>query len=76
MNIQIEQVTFKNLQEVAYGSGTFSLYGENPKKVTVKFSVQVDTIYLNGFIELDQDEYFANASNLNELIKERISKSL
>ncbi|MFO1442939.1 hypothetical protein KDN24_06875 [Bacillus sp. Bva_UNVM-123] len=76
MSINIEQITFGDLSEVAYGTGRMLLCSNPEKKVTVKFSVEESDVKLNGFIELDEDAFYKNASRLREIVKEKFSTSL
>lgn len=74
MKINVKQVTFKSLEEVAYGHGIFSLREVPKKKVTVEFSVRDNKLSLTGFIELTEDEYFENVKELESFIKAQLKE--
>ncbi|MEK4907467.1 hypothetical protein [Niallia sp. FSL M8-0099] len=73
--MEIKSVVFRGIETAGFGQRLVTL-SNHEDIVTIEFELVTDSIKLNGYVEVGKEEYINSVRNLEELVKEKLTKEL
>ncbi|PAD84928.1 hypothetical protein CHH57_02120 [Niallia circulans] len=73
--MEIKSVVFRGIETEGFGQRLVTL-SNHEDIVTIGFELVTDSIELNGYVEVGKEEYANSVRNLEELVKEKLTKEL